>query len=327
MPVVTTRAASTPSPVNQPFSQSVIVVIASARRYRAKSLGVSPPWNWPRCANGVRTIGVPSVSATSRELSKYSRPMLWMRSRSSAYHSRTSVRMRSTSVDASAKTPRKPPRGLTCTTSTFSLVKTRRSSNACAQTTRTSCPRAASRVANWYARLSDPPTRAYARFVKRSFIVERSGASRVLGRDGAFAQTDELRPGALAGAHVRGVEVLRCGRWPHRQPEERHPRLSERAPALSVVARLAGGDNVLPHMLTATMTWYHVIEREVVATPPAVLAGVVVANENFLARHLHDRARTLHVIRETDHRRRRERETLTRHEVSVLLDDARLLLG
>src|SRR5438309_5328704 len=41
--------------------------------------------------------------------------------------------------------------------------------------TRTSWPRAARRVANWYARLSDPPTRAYARFVKRSFMRERSG--------------------------------------------------------------------------------------------------------------------------------------------------------
>src|SRR5438874_922560 len=113
--------------------------------------------------------------------------MLWIRSRSSAYHSSTSVRMRSTSVEASATTPRKPPRGFTCTTSTPSLMKTRRSSNACPQTTRTSWPRAASRVANWYARLSEPPTRAYARFVKRSFIVAPSEASRVVG------ETDDRR--------------------------------------------------------------------------------------------------------------------------------------
>src|SRR5438309_11433901 len=113
--------------------------------------------------------------------------------------------MRSKGVDASATNPRKPPRGLTCTTSTFSLVKTRRSSNACAQTTRTSCPRAASRVANWYARLSDPPTRAYARFVKRSFIREPSWARAVLGRDGAFVQTDELRPRSFPRADIGGV--------------------------------------------------------------------------------------------------------------------------
>src|SRR4029077_7025795 len=201
--------------------------------------------------------------------------------------SSTSVRMRSTSVDASATLPRKPPRGLTCTTSTPSFVKTRRSSNACAQITRTSCPRAASRVANWYARLSDPPTRAYARFVKRSFMAERCDASRVLGRDGAFVQTDELRPRALACAHVRRVEVLRSRRRTHRQRQERHPRLSERATALPVIARLARRHDVLPDMRTAAVTRHHVIEREVVPAPPAVLAGVVVADENFLARHLH----------------------------------------
>ena len=130
MPVVTTREASTPRSANHPRSQSVIVVITSARRYRAKSLGVSPPWNWPGWASGVSTIGMSSASATSSELSRYSRPMLWMRSRSSAYHSRTSVRMRSTRVVASAARPRNPPRGFTCTTSTPRSLKTRRSSNA-----------------------------------------------------------------------------------------------------------------------------------------------------------------------------------------------------
>src|SRR3984893_2565150 len=172
-----------------------------------------------------------------------------MTSRSSAYHSSTSVRMRSMRVDASATLPRKPPRGLTCTTSTPSLVKTRRSSKACAQTTRTSCPRAASRVANWYARLSEPPTRAYARFVKRSFIAKRCDASRVLGRDGAFVQTDELRPRALTRADVRRAEGLRGSRRTHGQTQKRHPRLGERATALSVIARLARGHDVLPDML------------------------------------------------------------------------------
>src|SRR5438270_5206724 len=327
MPVVTIRASSTPSFANHPFSQSVIVVIASARLYRAKSLGVSPPWNCPRWASGVSTIGVPSVSPTSRELSRYSRPMLWIRSRSSAYHSSTSVRMRSTSVEASATTPRKPPRGFTCTTSTPSLMKTRRSSNACPQTTRTSWPRAASRVANWYARLSDPPTRAYARFVKRSFIVAPSEASRVLGRDGAFVQTDELRPRSFPRAHIGGVQVLRRRRRSYGQPEQRHPRLRERAPALSVIAGLAGGHDVFPNVLTAPVTRDHVVERQVVATPAAVLAGVVVADQDFLARHLHDRPRTLHVVGETDDRRRRKGEPLACDEVPVRLYHARLLLG
>src|SRR5438874_4150038 len=130
--------------------------------------------------------------------------------------------MRSTSVEASATIPRNPPRGFTWTTSTPSFMNTRRSSNACPQTTRTSWPRAASRVANWYARLSDPPTRAYARFVKRSFIVERSGASGVLGSDGAFVQTDELRPRSFPRADIGGVEVLRRRRRPDGQRSEEH---------------------------------------------------------------------------------------------------------
>jgi hypothetical protein len=54
---------------------------------------------------------------------------------------------------------------------------------------------------------------------------------------------------------------------------------------------------------------------------------VVVTYENFLAGHLHDWARTLHVIGETDDRRRWEREALARNEVAVLLHDARLLFG
>src|SRR5947207_7851282 len=249
--------------------------------------------------------------------------MLWIRSRSSAYHSSTSVRMRSTSVEASATTPRKPPRGFTCTTSTPSLMKTRRSSNACPQTTRTSWPRAASRVANWYARLSDPPTRAYARFVKRSFIVAPSEASRVLGRDGAFVQTDELRPRSFPRAHIGGGPVLRRRRRAYGQPEQRHPRRRERAPASSVIAGLAGGHDVFPNVLTAPVTRDHVVEREVVATPPAVLAGVVVADQDFLARHLHDRSRTLHVVGETGDGQERRRERVECDWVPVSVSEGR----
>src|SRR5256885_13266877 len=49
------------------------------------------------------------------------------------------------------------------------------------------------------------------------------------------------------------------------QAKERHPRLGERAPALSVIARLAGGHDVLPDVLTAAVTRNHMIERQVVA--------------------------------------------------------------
>src|SRR5438105_13051310 len=80
-------------------------------------------------------------------------------------------------------------------------------------------------------------------------------------------------------------------------------------------------------MLPAAMTGNDVIERQIVSAPPAVLTGVVVTHEDFLARHLHDRARTLHVVGEPNHGRRWEREALARNEVAVLLHDARLLLA
>ena len=68
------------------------------------------------------------------------------------------------------------------------------------------------------------------------------------------------------------------------------------------------------------------IERQVVTALPAVLAGVVVTDEDFLTGHLHDGARTLHVVREADDRWRRKAHPLARDQVAVLLDDARLLL-
>src|SRR5205823_14889561 len=194
--------------------------------------------------------------------------------------------------------------------------------------TRTSWPRAARRVANWYARLSDPPTRAYARLVKRSFMRVARGASRVpLRSGGGLAQADELRPHAFAGTNVGRVEVLGGRRWTDRLAEQRHARLGERTTALPVIARLACRDDVLPDVLAPTMTRDHMVECEVVAAPPAVLAGVVVTHEDFFPCHLHDRTRALHVVGEPDHRGGGKAEPLARHKVSVLLDDARLFLG
>ena len=56
MPVVTTRSPSTPCDAYQPRSQSVIVVIELASRYRAKSAAESPPWNLTD-AWGTRDVG------------------------------------------------------------------------------------------------------------------------------------------------------------------------------------------------------------------------------------------------------------------------------
>src|SRR5712691_3248551 len=93
---------------------------------------------------------------------------------------------------------------------------------------------------------------------------------------GALVQADELRPGALARTHVGRVQVLRRRRRPDRLAPQAHPRLGERAPALAVIAGLAGGDDVFPDVLATAVARDHVVEREVVAPAAAVLAGVLV---------------------------------------------------
>src|SRR5437773_9799522 len=150
------------------------------------------------------------------------------------------------------------------------------------------------------------------------------GLPRVLG--GGLFESDELRPLLLAAAYVRPVEIRRCGGRTLRRAEELHLRFGERAPALLVIAVAARRDDVLPGVLPAAVAWHHVVERQVVPPLAAVLAGVVVALEHFLARQLHDRARPLHVIGEADDRGGWETEPLAGHDVAVLFDDGRLLL-
>src|SRR6476469_5233575 len=77
-----------------------------------------------------------------------------------------------------------------------------------AHTTRTSCPRAANRVANWYARLSAPPIGLKPRLVKSSLIWCESDAravpDRPLRRGCGVFDAEELEPLALPGANVTG---------------------------------------------------------------------------------------------------------------------------
>ncbi len=82
-----------------------------------------------------------------------------------------------------------------------------------------------------------------------------------------------------------------------------------------------------PRCAARPVTGHDMVERQVVAALAAVLAGVIVALEDFLARELYDRTRALHVIRESDDRGRREPKALARHDMAVLLDDGRLVLG
>src|SRR5438477_2077400 len=147
-----------------------------------------------------------------------------------------------------------------------------------------------------------------------------------LGSGRGVFDAEELEPLALPGADVAREEVARCGWRPERGAGERHVRLPQRATALLVIAALARGDDVLPDVLAAAVAGDHVVEGEVVAALAAVLAGVVVADEDFLAGHLQHGPWSLDVVGETDHGRRDDRSSLARDDVSVLLDDNGLLL-
>ena len=73
--------------------------------------------------------------------------------------------------------------------------------------------------------------------------------------------------------------------------------------ALAVVARLAGGDEVLPRVGAAAVARHHVVEGEVVAGAPAVLARVAVAGEDLATGQLDARPRPADVVLEADHGR------------------------
>src|SRR5258708_13976033 len=100
----------------------------------------------------------------------------------------------------------------------------------------------------------------------------------------------------------------------------------DRAAALLVVAALARRDDVLPGVLAAAMTGDHVVEGEVMAALAAVLAGVVVADEDFLAGHLQNGPWSLYVIGEPDPGRGHHRSSLARAEWPLLLHANCLLL-
>ena len=76
--------------------------------------------------------------------------------------------------------------------------------------------------------------------------------------------------------------------------------LLERLAALAVVARLAGGDEVLPGVAAAAVARHDVVEGQVVRLAAAVLAGVPVAREDLAPRQLDARPRPADQVLEAD---------------------------
>src|SRR5689334_18289866 len=82
-----------------------------------------------------------------------------------------------------------------------------------------------------------------------------------------------------------------------------HARLVEQLAALAMVAVLAGGDEVVPGVGAATVARDHMVEGQVMRLGAAVLAGVLVADEDLASRQAHARAGTLDPVVEANDRR------------------------
>lgn len=64
---------------------------------------------------------------------------------------------------------------------------------------------------------------------------------------------------------------------------ERHLCLVEHLAALAVIAAPAGADEVVPGVLATAVTRHNVVDGEILAPDPAILAGVIVAEKDLAA--------------------------------------------
>src|ERR1035437_5185736 len=169
-------------------------------------------------------------------------------------------------------------------------------------------PRSASR--------KQPPTTYAAwppcqRVASRSATgVGTSGLGPPLGASAGPGPRSVAKEKVRAPALVAVVAQIRCEDGVHvtarlhgsvRQPELR---LVEQIAALAVVARLAGGDQVVPRVGPASMPRHDVVQGEVVGLPAAVLAGVRVTVEDLPARQLDAGPRPAGLVLKADHGRR-----------------------
>ena len=67
---------------------------------------------------------------------------------------------------------------------------------------------------------------------------------------------------------------------------EVHPRLSRRFAPLTMIAHLTGRDQIVPRMAATARPGDDVVDRELDIATAAILAGVVVADEDFSAGEL-----------------------------------------
>jgi hypothetical protein len=103
---------------------------------------------------------------------------------------------------------------------------------------------------------------------------------------------------AVVPRNVEGLATLRANRL----VEELHAGLFRRAAGLAAVAGDAGSNQVLPRVLSVLAARNDMVDRERDARFPAVLAGVMVAVEDFEAGKLGLRAGPLDLVGHPDNR-------------------------
>ena len=126
------------------------------------------------------------------------------------------------------------------------------------------------------------------------------------GLAGLFPLRYELLP-AVVIVEVLAEQVIAVRLRLERKTTKVHVRLGQRFSAFTMVAGATGAHQVLPGVLSTTMSRNDVVERQIAGLHSAVLAGVVITNKDLAASEPNARARTLDEINQTDDRRPTER--------------------
>src|SRR5215213_5639353 len=151
-------------------------------------------------------------------------------------------------------------------------------------------------------------------------------ASPVQRRDRNRRETrQKLRPLAGHGALDAAFDgVVAPGTWLARFLAQDHPRFSRELTPFAMVARLARGNQIVPGVQSAAGAGHDVVDSQIVALPPAILAGVAIADEDFTPRELHPRPRPVDQIDHADHRGRGKDARRRLHDPAVGLQHFRL---
>ena len=180
-----------------------------------------------------------------------------------------------------------------------------------------------------------PPTRyaAWPLFQSVSMMCSTSaGTSRGAARSmapmrGLVAPDEEVvAPGLVTRVReVRGEQRVHVTARLEGRPRKPHPRLVGEPPALSVVAVLARCNQVVPRVRAAAVTRNDVVQGQIVRLRAAVLARVLVAEEDLAPAESHPRARPLYAVLQPNDRRRPKDLRGRADVVMVVLDDLCLL--